>query len=79
MSTKTGLQLNYDHFGGFFGFLDAASREYGEERAYSGVESCQAKEWTVLREIFLNDPNKPLFADTAATLERAIRSYKPKR
>lgn len=76
MSAVT-LKLRQDYPNGLFGFFDAAEKAYGSH-IYDAVEKCNATQWKAVKEIFLKDPNKPLFAEIAATLERAILAY-PKR
>lgn len=69
--SSSHLQLRRDYPNGFFGFMDAAEKTYGQQ-AYEAVEKCTDTVWKATREIFLKDPNLPLYADVAAALERAI-------
>lgn len=72
MTTQVNLMLRQDYPDGYKSFIAAAQKKYPNVNLNEAIGSCKALCWKLTKQIFIADPSKPLYADIAEALERAI-------
>lgn len=68
------LQLRRDYIKGLPEFKQAAKAKYPNKKVDQAIQNCKDTVWKRVKGIFAVNPHKPLYADVAEILEKAILS-----